>query len=218
MAIVASTIIDAAQELVQDVSGVGYTTAQGLVWINKGQRAIVNLRRDAGALTESWLLAAGAKQTLGSGRIQLLGDLRNMGTDGSTPGNAIRLVTDRKTLDAIDPSWSADANQAAAIDEYTYDIDNPTVFYVNPPNDGTGYIEGSVVKVPADLALESDNITISDLYEMALIYFVCWYWLGRDDERSPNYTRAQAYKASYYEALDISNTAKRMAQPEVNNV
>lgn len=212
MSIKAITIIEAAQELMQDVSGVSYETTQGLDWINKGQRAIVNLRRDAGSTTATWQLTAGAKQTLAAAYIQILGDMRNMGTDGATPGNAVFRV-DRADMDAIDRDWGADANQAAAIDEYAFDIDNQTVWYASPPSDGTGYVEASVVSVPADIVDEENNIGIPDQFEMALINFVCWAWLGRDDEKSPNYTRAQGHWGSFLNLLGISNESKREVEP-----
>ena len=212
MTILASAIVDAAQELLQDVSGVAYTTAQGLTWVNKGQRAIVNLRRDAGASTVTWQLSAGAKQDLAATYIQILGDVRNMGTDGTTPGAEVFRV-DRTDFGAMDTTWSADANQAVAINEYAFDIDNPTVWWANPPSDGTGYIEASVVQLPADLALESDAITVPDQFESALIHFLCWAWLARDAENSPNYTRAMDHKKSFMDLLGVSGEAKEAVEP-----
>lgn len=211
MSIKAITIIDAAQEILQDMEGVSYEDEQGLDWVNRGQRAIVNLRRDAGALTTTWQMTAGAKQTLAPGYIQIMGDVRNMGDDGSTPGSAV-FRAERVDLDSIYPGWANDENQAEAATDYMFDIDNPRVFYVNPPSDGTGYLEATVSQVPADITDEIDDITIPDQFEMALIHFVCWCWLGRDDEKSPNYARAQAYASSFLNLLGISESAKRAVE------
>lgn len=211
MSVTAISIINAAQEIVQDDRGVAYKNGQGLDWINRGQRAIINLRRDAGAVTEIWQLTLGAKQSIPAGGLQILGDPRNMGYDGVSAGDAI-LRIDRKELDAIYPSWSSSANQAAIIVEYMFDTDHPTVFWVNPPSDGQGYIEASISKVPAVIVDEESDIGIPDQFETALVHYVCWCWLGRDSERSPNYTRAQASKSTFFELLGISAQAKVEAQ------
>lgn len=213
MTIKASAIMASAQQLVRDIKGVVYTQDQALDWINDGHGDIVHFRRDAGAYTRSAIMVAGAKQALAAGEIQLIGDLRMMGTDGTTEGAAV-IITERSALDAINPEWSVAANRATVVSEYMYNPNNPTIYYVNPPSDGTGYLEATVARTPAPLTDIEDNINIGDQWKMALVYFVLWNWMGRDDERSPNYTRAQAFKSSYFQSLGASVEAKAAALPE----
>jgi len=213
MTILASAIVDAAQEMLQDSAGTTYTTAQGLVWVNKGQRAIVNLRRDAGATTvAAWQLTAGIAQALAATYVQIIGDMRNMGTDGTTPGAAV-FKTTRKELDAISPSWSLDANQAVAISDYMFDIDHAETWFCYPPSDGTGYVEASVIVLPPDLPNEATAISIPEQFEMALVHFVCWSWLAREDEKSPAHAAAQYHKQEFMSVLGLSGEAKEAVEP-----
>lgn len=122
--------------------------------INFGQMAqsaylpMVGSRVDAIKLTPGTrqditkVLAANIKPGDGSAPadalgISLLEIVRNMGTDGFTPGRVIRPV-DRYTLDTNDPDWHASSASAAditankAVREFVYSKDTPKSFYVVP--------------------------------------------------------------------------------------
>jgi hypothetical protein len=64
--------------------------------------------------------------------MQFLGATRNMGADGLTPGRAVR-ITDRKTLDAIDPDWHTRPNRDGVISGFLANPNTPKYFYVTPP-------------------------------------------------------------------------------------
>lgn len=137
--VIAQDIVDRAQIILQDTTAVRWPTLELIDWLNDGQREIALLRPEAFSTNTSMQLAAGTKQSLPSAGIRLLDVIRNMGTDGSTAGNAIRLV-DREVLDAQIVGWHA-ATATAVVKHYIYDGRDPRKFYVYPPSLGTTYIE-----------------------------------------------------------------------------
>jgi hypothetical protein len=212
MTIKASAIMERAQSMVRDIDGIAYTETDALEWINDGESCTINLRRDIGADRQTWQLTTGVHQTLPAGSIQLMGGVRNMGTDGLTPGDYLYQV-DEQSQNAVNPGWSAAANNTSSHTEYCYNSNHADEFRIIPPSDGTGYVEASVCSIPTRLTDIEDNINVGDQWKKALVDFVCWCWLGRDDERSPNYQRAQQFKVSYLQSLGLSAEAKIAALP-----
>lgn len=61
--------------------------------------------------------------------IQLLSIHCNMGTNGSTPGRAVRTIA-RDLLDSLNPMWHQD--RGTAVKEFMYDPQTPLAFHVSP--------------------------------------------------------------------------------------
>lgn len=174
--ILASAIVDKAEILLRDSTNVQWTAAELLGWLNDGQREIVVVRPDANALTKTVQLVAGTRQTLGSGAtsdaVMLLRVVRNMGTTGTTPGNAIRVVP-WDILDTNRPGWHSDT-QTAAVQNIVYDPRNSKQFYVYPPNTGAGYVEMMYSAVPTAVASLATAITLDDVYANALLDYILY--------------------------------------------
>ena len=96
--IIASTIIDKAQTILQDTTGIRWPDDELLGWLNDGQREIVIYKPNASVKNQSVALAAGTKQTIPADGVQLIDIPLNKG-NGSTPGRSIR-ITMREVLDA----------------------------------------------------------------------------------------------------------------------
>jgi hypothetical protein len=73
-------------------------------------------------------LAVGTKQALADPAFQLIDIKRNMGTDGNTPGRAIRVVT-RELMDGMDPNWHA-GPRSSITQNFIYDPQQPKTYYV----------------------------------------------------------------------------------------
>ena len=213
--ILASAVIAQASELAKDPNNVVWTTAQGLEWINDGQRAICNLRPDASSVNHSVTLVPGTKQAV-TGR-RLFAVIRNMGVDGLTPGAAIRLV-DKKIKDEFEPDWHTET-VATVIDEYLYDPRNPKVFYVSPPVHGSTVVQVEITEAtnPTDMALTTDAISLDDVYATALIEWVCYRFFGRDSQNTPNHSRAVTYLRSFYGLLDKKLPVDLAVRPKMND-
>jgi hypothetical protein len=118
-------------------------------YINYGQRALAKYVPQCGTRTDAVRLAPGTRQDLtkvlaahirpGDGStaadtygIAFLAALRNMGSDGASPGRALRAPVDRYSLDAGTPDWHTAAT-ATVVREIVVDKAAPLTFYVSPP-------------------------------------------------------------------------------------
>ena len=101
-----SAITARVSEILQDdVSQTTWTAPQLLQWVNDAIRAVTLVRPDSTSVTASVLLVAGTLQTLtGANDLRLIRVIRNMGSAGNTPGNAIR-IGDMPAMDLLNPGW-----------------------------------------------------------------------------------------------------------------
>jgi hypothetical protein len=209
--VTAKTIIDKAAIQLIDLANIRWTRAELLSWLNDGMRQIVLIQPSATSTTAAVKLAAGTRQTLPSGGWLLLQMYRNMGTSGSTPGRAIRLVS-RELLDNFNPDWHT-AAAAAEVRNYIYDTQDQTAFYVYPPNTGTQYIEMNYSAQPTDLADENNVIPIFDIYQSALTDYILYRACSKDAEYAPGLQLAQGYMATFVAAVQGKAGTEAMNDP-----
>lgn len=198
-----TAILLQAAELAEDPDNEVWTPAQGLAWLNEAVRAICSQRPDACASTEVMTLTPGKSlQSLAPGR-RLLRVTCNMGSDGATPGKALRFV-DMDTLDASNPDWRAET-PSATVYEYTYDPRDPQVFYVSPPAHASTAVKVETIQsvTPDALADASEAIPIDDTYQPALLDWVMFRYYARDSEETPNWARAGRHYAAFFQLLGI---------------
>lgn len=141
-----------AGNLLQDVTGTRWPTAELLQWLNDGQRETVMLCPNASVRNEALLLVANStKQTLPVGGIRLQDVTRNMGIDGLTPGKAVRYV-EREVMDSTRPSWHSEPGQKEA-KQFVFDPRDPKHFYIYPRPHATipVYVETIYTISPADV-------------------------------------------------------------------
>jgi len=208
--VTAQTIISRASVLLQDTNNVRWPQAELLEWLNDGQREVVSLRPDAYPTVGNVTLVAGTRQTLPPEGIMLVDVVRNMGTDGTTPGRAIRKVP-REMLDTHQPDWHSMTSAAATL-HYTFDPKAPRTFYVYPPAQADRRVECLYSTNPPDVAAVGNVITLEDIYSNALIDYVCFRAYSKDAEHADNAARAAAYRQSF------ENTLGLKAQSDAANV
>jgi hypothetical protein len=197
--VTAKTIIDKASVQLIDLANIRWTRSELLAWLNDGLRQIVLIQPSASSTTVSKKLDAGTRQTLPTGGWLLLQMYRNMGTTGTTPGRAIRIVS-RELLDNFNPNWHT-ATAAAEVRNYIYDIQDQTVFYVYPPNTGTQYVELNYSAQPTDLTSETEAIPIFDIFQSALVDYILYRACSKDAEYAPGLQLAQGYLATFVAAV-----------------
>lgn len=192
MAVLASTIIARVRrQLVDEKSIQHWSDTELLGWISDGQRAIMIASPSLNEVTQSLKLDAGTRQTLPAGAHILLSIKRNMGTDGLTPGRAIRVVA-REVLDTMNPDWHS-APKVATVENYVYDPEQQVSFYVYPPSNGNGYIEASFAKIPSELSASTNPIEVSDIFQTALFDYVMFRAHQKDSDYSAGDNKAQMY-------------------------
>lgn len=191
MAITAQNIADKAELLLQDGTNIRWTEAEILGWINSGQREILIYKSNANPYLGVHTTAAGSKQELAAGGIQLLDVVRTVGGDAIT-------AIDRRVLDVTIPGWHSQASGPAK--HYVFDERFPQYFYLYPPAAASVSIEAVWSKIPTDIASMAGNI-FNELYETVLLDYVLYRAYSKDSTHTANATRAQGHYQAFINAL-----------------
>ena len=209
MAVTVQSVIDRAQTVLQDTTGVRWPVVAELVlWIDDAQREIALLKPDASATNATVTLDTGTKQDIPSGGNRLLKVVRNMSAASNGNGKrAVRLV-DREVLDAQTPDWhdptvAGDAAHTTIVKHYIYDESNPRNFYVYPGVAGSAFLEIIYSSNPATVA-QNANLSIPDIFANAVMNYVLYMAYMKDAEYAGNAQRA----SSHFQIFTTSVTGK----------
>lgn len=210
--ITAGEIITQASEIAEDESNVTWTSAQGLAWVNDAQLMITAIRPDTYVTRQSMQLAPGTVQAIAGNRLYTI--IRNMGSDGQTPGRAIRLV-DRGIKDEFEPDWHADT-ESTVVYEYIYDDRTPDIFYVSPPVHATTPVWVETVEgvTPPALVATTDTIYLNDTYKPAMVEWVCYRFFQRDAEEVDDQNRSRAHFQNFQTMMGAKLESDILASPK----
>ena len=194
MAITAESIIDRVRiQLIDNGDTYRWSDAELLKWLSDGQRTIVVAAPGNSSSTEIVPLVAGTKQNIPSDGNMLLYIVRNTNAAGTVAGRAIRIVS-REILDAQNPDWHT-ATASATVQNYIFDPQEPTKYYVYPPNTGTGYVEMVYSHLPVDMTSLSDTLVVQDIYQTALFDYVMF----RAHQKDSDFAAGQALASTYFQ-------------------
>jgi hypothetical protein len=216
--ITVNSIVAKAQILLHDTTGVRWTTEELVNWLNDGQREICLYKPNASVKNLVHQLIGGTKQTIPSDGIQLIDIVRNMGTGGTTPGRAVRIVT-REVLDAQLPGWHSSTASTEVI-HYVFTSADPRNFYTFPPQPASGakgQIEIIYATAPTD-ALAGSTITVDDIYQNVLLDYMMFRAYSKDSEYAANSGKATAHQNNYLASLTGKATSERSYNPNQNAV
>jgi hypothetical protein len=212
--ITAQNIVDRASKVLQDtLASRRWGEDDQLVWLNEGQREIVSLKPDANTQNAAAQLTSGTKQTIPTGGLMLFNVTRNMGTDGSTAGNAI-LPIDMEAMDLMHPGWHA-VTATTAISYFMFDPRDPKNWYCYPPSDGTGYAEQVYSKVPTDVSAIDSAIGLDDIYAPALLDYLLYRDFSYDADFADNAARAHAHWAAFLQKIGRRDLVEAKNNPNV---
>jgi hypothetical protein len=209
MSVTVQSVIDRAQTVLQDTTGVRWPVVGELVlWINDAQREIALLKPDASATNSTITLATGTKQDIPSGGNRLLKVVRNMSAASNGTGKRSVRRVDREVLDAQSPDWhdptvTGDAAHAAIVKHYVYDEANPRNFYVYPGVSGSAYLEIIYSSNPTVVG-QGDSLSIPDIFANAVMNYVLYMAYMKDAEYAGNQQRA----SSHFQLFTASVTGK----------
>jgi hypothetical protein len=219
MALTGANLISRIQDSLQDTTGVRWTEAELLRYINDAQREVVNFKPEASAKHVNKGLATGTEQAVPG--LTLIKVVRNVSSnqDAATGGRAIRLV-DSDVLNSIEPDWhnptvTGDAAHGSVIKHYVFDPDDPKKFYVYPgvKSGLNAYIEIVYSDVPTDLSATSSTIAIDDIYGNALIDYVLYRCYLKDAEFAGNSQRAGQHYQLFINSVSAGASAKTLVNP-----
>ena len=208
--VIASIIVDRCGILLNDTEHVRWETDELLGWINEGVGAIINMRPAAGSHISILPLMSGSQQALGDDVVQLLDVVRNIGSDGITPGRAIT-ITDRALLDSVDPEWHSGAKKST-IYHYSYDDRLPRVFWVYPPAVAGTKVEIAYASLPESVDSVDDSVGIGMEYADALVNYVCFRAFAKESEFA-NGAIAATYYGAFQTALGIEVAGAQASSP-----
>ena len=215
MSLYAQDIFSRVEIILQDATNVRWTVEELLQWLNDAQRQIVLVKPDANPLVAASQLAAGTKQTIPTAGTQFIDCVRNMGANGTTPGNAITFIP-RKILDEQMPGCHSVAAQAVT-QHYTFDSRNPKVFYVYPPATGSTYVELHYAAVPDPILLEgiaSTPLPLGDISANPSIEWSLFRAYSKDADYAANEQRAAGALARFYQALGLKSSGEDAFDPD----
>ena len=148
---------------------------------------------------------------------------RNMGTDGSTPGNAIR-IADREVLDVNTPNWHTQTGNA--VSQYTFDPRTPKNFYVSPgvPATTNVWVEISYLADPYEVSVsgsygmdgtDTTLIPIDDKYVDDLVNYILARAYMKDAEFAANAQQAAAATQMFVASINAQASAITGVNPNL---
>lgn len=205
----AKNAIDRAAALLYDQTNIKWSRADLLTYVNDGQRAIVSVVPESTGTTTVVITAAGSKQTVPADGWMLLEVVRNMGTDGGTPGRSVKNV-DRAILDETNPTWYSTPT-ATTQTVYMYNLRDRMTYYVYPPATGTNYLEIVYSKIPVDMT-ENTAITIADVYLPALVDYALFRAYSKNAEFADPARASAAFQSFAALLATTSGSQAKLAQ------
>lgn len=203
------SVLSLVKKKILDESNDDFTESELLTLYNLTNREIVKMVPRAYTKINTMLMVAGNKQRIPSPGMVIIEVLRNMGTDGVTPGRAIR-ETSMEIMKKFVPAFSTDT---ALTDSSIWDWwpvpQEPESFYVHPKSDGSGYIELEYSQAPADVVYDAgsiyltNTIALSDLYVNAIISGMLYQAYDDDTDIPGNTPRSGVYYARFLRDLGI---------------
>lgn len=215
MTITAQSIIQEAQEILQDIAGVRWAATELVAHLNDGQRELATLRPDWYATNAALVLALGAKQALPVACVNFMDITRN------TNGPAITQV-EQRMLDAIDRSWYT-KTPVAVIKHFTYDPRNRDVLFVYPPAIAGTSVDAVYSVMPADIPAPggapyttvNGTLTGKDSIKNPLLHFVLFRAFAKDAEFGGNATMSASHYQLFVSLVGGSAATGAAVKPEV---
>lgn len=214
----ASDIITEVGKQLNDVAQITWSEQSLFEYIDSAQQMIVSLRPDANSVITTMQMIAGAKQEAPTAAIRLIDVKRNMGTDGITAGRSVLPCTE-DALDLFSPGYGA-MIQVEVVKNFTYDERSPRSFYVDPPSDGTGYLEITISQVPTKITDAGDTLDLRDIYQNHIVQWCMFRAYSIEFDSRTSQERARTHEASFYQMMgkkfqkDVMFTPSIEAQQE----
>lgn len=217
MTISAQSIIQKAQETLQDVAGVRWPAPELVSHLNDGLREIAELRPDFFAALAPIVLITGPRQALPASCIYFFEIQRN------TNGAAIRQVQ-RNMLDSFDAGWYTKA-PSAVIRNFLYDVRERDAFYVYPPAIAGTSVDAVMATMPAEIpapggaaySTVTGNIPGKDNLKNPLLHFVLFRAYTKNAEFAGNAEMSAAHYQLFKSLLGDNAAASQATSPTTQN-
>jgi hypothetical protein len=210
--IAAKRILDKCAFLLHDIANIRWTRAELLSWLNDGQRQIVVIAPASTNTTENVNLVSGARQTLPTGGWLLLEV--NCNVEATGLGRTVRLVS-KELLEGFNPNWRK-ATPTKEATNYIYSLQDQQVYWVYPPNNGTGVLQINYSKNPTDATTEDATISVLDIYETILVDYIMYRACSKDADYAPGLNLAAGYWSAFTAGLNLKTKAEEENNPNLD--
>jgi len=215
MAKTVTSVLTEATDILLDSGMTRWTQAELIRWLNAARREIAIFRPDIYSVTYVATLVAGTKQTIPADGNGFLDATRNIASNGTTAGRAVRII-EREILDAHRPDWHTET-AASAVKHFMFDEREPRTFYVYPPVVAGTNLEIKYSKTPVEL-INSDSLNEDELYSSAIVDYILYRAFSKDAEYTGNMARATTHYAAFANALGVGLKNKLVASPNTANI
>lgn len=214
-------LISRVRTLLQDATGVRWSSLELQGWLNDAYRATLTLRPDSNTLVGEFTCVAGPRQNITStfsDAERLVSVSRNT---ASTSAKGAVHATSRVSLDSMLPNWYG-GTQSVNIELYTFDPRTPKEFLVYPPATTAARLEVSYAQVPAPHALTqtqldssatTEVIRIADIFADALVDYVLYRAYSKDGDVAGSAARAVAHFQAFQNTLGVGSQTNAASQP-----
>jgi hypothetical protein len=183
-----------------DVSGAQLGDSNILLWINDGQREIVNSNPILRAVKTADVVAGQAEYTFPSDKVQFIEAIY---IDGY-PIDNVSAQAAREYIQKSDPAKVAVADQP----EIWYERAGVITFFPKPGKSITNGLKLEYVKTPTPLGTLGSPVTIPDRYFNELVNYV----ISQSLEMDENYDAANYKYRQFRDGLDRLHTKDSMSQ------
>lgn len=204
----ASDIIAPARHTLLDASGVSWSDAELLAYVNEAIRDSVAAKPDIYPVSDEIPLVPGIIQALPVGGVLLIDITHNTDT-----GRTVSVV-DLPLLQEANRFWPA-ATQQSEVENFAVDPRTPRKFLVSPPNDGAGRVHGTYGGTPAALAATTDTFPLLDIYQPAMTAYVIGRAYAKNSKRQ-DLAKAATYRQQWAQALGAKSVATATTVPRVS--
>ena len=220
-----------------------WTQRELVSWLNDGQKAIAKYMPSSCSRVDTVKLTPGTRQSIetilaanlitgdGTSPAQVLGNylqsvIRNMGSAGTAPGNAVRLA-DREVLDVNAPDWHT--KTATTVSQYVFDPRTPKTFYVSPgiPASPAVWVEISYLASPVEIStggsygmdgVDSTKISVDDRYVDDLVNYILARAYMKDAEFANNASQAAAATQLFTGSINAQVAALTGVNPNLRSL
>lgn len=177
--------------------------------VNEATTAILTQNPYARTTDDEIELDAGPRQTLASGDIYLHDVLANRSSEGR--GRTVRRVS-REQLDNFVPNWMRD-DPATEVEHFTFDEQEPDVFYVYPPNDGNGVVHAVVTRIPSKVEDSDVDLPLRESFFDAYLNYMMYRVLDAESDEPNAFERAETFYTRFAESLGVKLRNRLMFSP-----
>jgi hypothetical protein len=186
-----------------------------LGYLTDAMRTVVLLRPDANAVTMPIpLLAGSTRQAIPVDGARFLGIVRNMGSDGLTPGLPVTPVS-MDDLNSTSLSWHA-AELSDVVDHYVFDDAVPTLYYVTPPPGPSVYVDLSYARIPGRVEGGDEELELSEVWSEPLREYVMYRAYARNDGSAEDMSKSERHLSRFFLILGEEAKAKLAFSPNTN--